>query len=68
MSPGCDSTETAARAIVGAVLTSSDLDTTTTSGAGHAKDFGWTEDSHQYSLLPADANRIADRQIVLQLG
>lgn len=68
MSPGCDSTETAARATVGDALTSSDLDTTTTSGAGHAKDFGWTVDSHQYSLLPFDADRIGDRQNSFTIG
>ena len=49
-------------------MTSSDLDTTTTSGAGHAKDFGWTVDSHQYSLLPFDDARIGDHQNSFTIG
>ena len=65
--PGCDSTETAARATVGSKLTSSDLDTTATAGAGHAKDFGWTVDSHQFSLLPLILIEMVMPKIVLQL-
>lgn len=49
-------------------MASSDLDTTTTNGAGHAKDFGWTVDSHQYSLSPVDATRIDDRQNSFTIG
>lgn len=49
-------------------MTSSDLDTTATAGAGHAKDFGWTVDSHQFSLLPSDSNRNGDAQNSFTIG
>ena len=69
VSPGCSNTEIAAdgRATVGAVLTTSDLDTDTWSSGGHA-DFGWTSSSHKFSLAPADSNRIGDSQTSFTIG